>query len=152
MYWGADRDSRYLEARRGIGGIGDSQAVSGGHFGGVKGVLGGKWTGSPTTLGPSPGSQHSHWFPWESDLPGQGQASDRNELCRLLYTFGTIFDDSFHIFICATSSHILTCNIKESYMDYFLCRPIYTYPYMINLMFYDTMVLITNNYFSLQIS
>ena len=65
---------------------------------GVSGVYyGGKWTGSPTTLGPSPGSQHSHWFPWGSDLPGQGQVSDRNELCRLLYTFGTIFHDSFHI-------------------------------------------------------
>ena len=35
---------------------------------------GGKWTGSPTTLGPSPGSQHSYWFPLGSDLPHQGQA------------------------------------------------------------------------------
>ena len=52
-----------------------------GDVGSVRGVLGGKWTGSPTTLGPSPGSQHSHWFPWGSDLPGQGQASDRNKLC-----------------------------------------------------------------------
>ena len=39
-----------------------------------------------------------------------------------------------------TSSHILTHNIKKCYMDYFLCRPIYTYPYTINLMYYDTMV------------
>ena len=120
---------------------------------GVSGVYwGGKWTGIPTTLGPSPGSQHSHWFPWGSDLPGQGQASDRNELCRLLYTFGTIFHDSFHICIYATSSHILICNIKKSYMDYFLCRPIYTYPYTINLTYYDTLVLITSNYFSHQVS
>ena len=133
---------------------------------------GGKCTGSPTTLGPSPGSQYSHWFPLGSDLPhqgqarapvegpitptgfpwgdlpGQGQASDRNELCRLLYTFGTIFCDSLHICIYATSSHILTCNVKKCYMDYFLCRPIYAYPYTINLMYYDTMVLITKNYFS----
>ena len=112
----------------------------------------GKWTWSPTTLGPSPGSQQSHWFPWVSDIPGQGQRSDRNELCRLLYTFGTIFCDSFHICIYTTSSHILTYNIKKCYMDYFLCRPIYAYPYMINLTYYDTMVLITNNYFSHQIS
>ena len=28
-------------------------------------IFGGRRTGSPTTLGPSPGSQHSHWFPWE---------------------------------------------------------------------------------------
>ena len=35
---------------------------------------GGKWTGSLTTLGPSPGSQHSHWFPLGSDLPHQDQA------------------------------------------------------------------------------
>ena len=100
---------------------------------------GGKWTGSPTTLGPSPGSQHSHWFLLESDLPGQGQASDRNELCRLLYTFGTIFHDSLHICIYGTSSHILTHNIKKCYMD---CRPIYVYPYTINLMYDDTLVLI----------
>ena len=95
---------------------------------GCQGCIGsGKWTGNPTTLGTSPGSQDSHWFPWGSDLPGQGQASDRNEVYRLLYTFGTIFHDSFHICIYATSSHILTCNIKKCYTDYFLCRPIYAY-------------------------
>ena len=33
----------------------------------------GRWTGGLTTLGPSPGSQHSHWFPLGSDLPHQGQ-------------------------------------------------------------------------------
>ena len=112
----------------------------------------GKWTGSLSTLGPSPGSQHSHWFPLRSDLPGQGQASDRIELCRLLYTFGTIFCDSLHICIYATSSHILTHNVKSSYMDYFLCRPMYAYPYTINLTYYDTMVQITKNYFSHQTS
>ena len=103
-------------------------------------------------MGPSSGSQHSNWFPWGSDLPGQGQASERNEICRLLYTFGMIYHDNFHMCIYATSSHILTCNIKKCYMDYFLCRPVYTYPHMINLMYYDTMVLITNKYFSHQIS
>ena len=138
---------------------------------------GGKWTGSLTTLGPSPGFQHSHWFPlgsdlphqglgrvpfqgpitptgfpWGSDLPGQGHASDRNELCRLLYTFGTIFCDSLHICIYATSSHILTCNVKKCYTDYFLCRPIYASLYTINLMYYDTMVLIMKNYLSNQTS
>ena len=81
----------------------------------------------PTTLGPSPGSQHSQWF-LGSDLPGQGQASDRNELCRLLYTFGTIFSHSLHIGIYATSSHILKRNVKKCYMDYVLSRPIYAYP------------------------
>ena len=127
-------------------------------IGGVRGVGcqgcigGGKWHGSLTTLGPSPGSQHSHWFPLGSDLPDQGQASDRNELCRLLYTFGTIFHDSLHICIYATSSHILTCNVKKFYTDYFLCRPIYISPYTINLMYYDTMVLITKNYFCHQTS
>ena len=63
-----------------------------------------------------------------------------------------MFHDSFHICIYATSSHIFTCNIKKCYMDCFLFRPIYAYPYMINLMYYDTMVLIMNNYFSHQIS
>ena len=120
---------------------------------GLSGVYwGGKWMGSPTTLGPTPWSQHSHWFPWESYLPGQGQASNRNELCRLLYTFGTTFCDSFHICIYTTSSCILTPNIKKCYTDYFLCRPIYAYPYTINMMYYDTMVLITKNYFCHHIS
>ena len=113
---------------------------------------GGKWTGSLTTLGPSPGSQPSHWFLRGSDLPGQSQAKDRNDLCRLLYTFGTMFCDSFHIYIYVTSTHILTCNIKKYFMDYFLCRPTYAYPYTINLMYSDPMVLIMNNYFSHQIS
>ena len=109
----------------------------------------GEWPTSPRPhKGPFPGSHHSHWFPLGSDLPGQGQASDRIELCRLLYKFGTIFHDSLHICIYATSSHILTCNVKKCYIDYFLCRPIYAYPYTINLMYYDTMVLITKNYFS----
>ena len=59
---------------------------------------------------------------------------------------------SFHICIYTTSSHILTCNIKKCYMDYFLSRPIYVYPYTINLTYYNTVVLITKNYFSHQIS
>ena len=54
-------------------------------------IFGGRRTGSQTTLGPSPGSQHSHWFPLGSDLPDQSQASDTNELCSLLYAFGTTF-------------------------------------------------------------
>ena len=137
----------------------------------------GKWTGSPTTLGPSPGCQHSHWFPLGSDLPHQGQArvpvegsitptgfpwggtylvkaKQVTEMSSAGYydTFGTIFSDSLHICIYATSSHILTCNVKKCYMDYFLCRPIYAYTYMINLTYYDTMVLIMKNYFSHQTS
>ena len=111
----------------------------------------GEWPTSPRPgKGPCWGSHHSHWFPLGSDLPGQGQASDRNEVCRLLYTFGTIFHDSFYICIYATSSHILTCNVKTCYMDYVLSRPIYAYPYTINLMYYNTLVLITKNYFSHQ--
>ena len=35
-------------------------------------------------------------------------------------------------------------------MDYVLSRPIYAYPYTINLAYYDTMVLIAKNYFSSQ--
>ena len=123
---------------------------------GVRDALGWQVDWEPNHIGPQvqarAGSHHSHWFPLGSDLPGQGQASDRNELCRLLYTFGTIFHDSLHICIYATSSHILTCNVKKCYTDYFLCRPIYTSPYTINLTYDDTMVLIMKNYFSHQTS
>ena len=169
---GVEVASGGIGAPRGVVGIGVHQGC-----GGVRGVLemvGGlgaqpHWapvkgpstpTGSPWGVtyltkarqGPFPGSRHSHWFPLGSDLPGQDQASDRNELCRLLYTFGTIFHDSLHICIYATSSHILTCNVKKCYRDYVLCRPIYAYPYTINLTYYNTMVLITKNYFSHQTS
>ena len=110
--------------------------------------LGGVTYLTKTRQGPLLRSHHSHWFPMGSDLPGQGQASDRNEFCRLLYTFGTIFCDSLHICIYATTSHILTCNVKKCYTDSFLCRPIYAYPYSINLTYYDTIVLIMKSYFS----
>ena len=50
---------------------------------------------------PCLGSHHSCWFPLGSDLPDQGQASDTNELCSLLYTFGTMFRDCFQFCICA---------------------------------------------------
>ena len=75
-----------------------------------------------------------------------------NELCRLLYTFGTIFHNSLHVCVNTTSSHVLTHNVKKCYTDYFLCRPIYTSPYTINLTNYDTMVLIMKNCFSHQTS
>ena len=79
--------------------------------GGVTGCIGvASGLGSLITLGPSPGSQQSHWFPWESDLPGKGQASDRNELCRLLYRFGTIFCDSFHHFYLC---HLITYSYTQ---------------------------------------
>ena len=52
-------------------------------------IFGGRRTGSPTTLGPSPGSQHSHQFPL---------GSDTNELCSQLYTFDTTFRD--HLWFC----------------------------------------------------
>ena len=141
---GAGRDSRYSRYLGPFWGIRGCR--------GVRGVLGWQVDWEPNNIGPQSRVPALQLVPWGSDLPGQGQASDRNELCRLLYTFGTIFYDSFHICIYATSSHILTCNIKKCYMNYFLCRPIYAYPYMINLTYYDTMVLITNNYFSNQIS
>ena len=45
-----------------------------GDWGSMGCIGGGKWTGNLTTLGLSPGSQHSDWFPLGSDLPHQGQA------------------------------------------------------------------------------
>ena len=59
----------YRELVGGVGGVGGIRAV------GVSGVhWGGRWTGSLTTLDPSPGFQYSHQFPLGSDLPHQGQA------------------------------------------------------------------------------
>ena len=67
----------------------------------------------PHHIGPIPGSQHSHWFPLGSDLPDQGQASDTNELCSLLYTFDTMFMDHLQFCIYAASSHILACIVEK---------------------------------------
>ena len=67
---GAGRECSNLGARRGIGSMR-------GHLGSPRGVgvhWGGKWTGTLTTLDPSPASKHSDWFPLGSDLPHQGQA------------------------------------------------------------------------------
>ena len=65
-------------------------------------ICGGRRTRSSTTLGPSPGSQHSHWFPLWSDLPEQSHSSDTNELCSLLYTFGTTLNECLQFCIYAT--------------------------------------------------
>ena len=51
-----------------------TKGALGAHWGSQGCIGGGKWTGSLTTLGPTVGSQHSHWFPLGSDLPHQGQA------------------------------------------------------------------------------
>ena len=57
-----------------LGVLGGVRGVRGiGAIGGVGCIGGGRCTVSPTILGPSPGSQHSHWFPLGSDLPHQGQ-------------------------------------------------------------------------------
>ena len=49
-----------------LGAVMGTSGVSGGV--GVSGYIGGgKWAGSLTTLGHSPGSQYFHWFPWGID-------------------------------------------------------------------------------------
>ena len=105
-HWGC-QGCKCSGVRRGIGGIRGYWGPQGcrGHWG-PSGGVGVHWRWQvdwdPNHIGPSPGSQHFHWFPLGSDLPCQGQASDRNELCRLLDTFGTIFSGSLHICIYAT--------------------------------------------------
>ena len=41
---------------------------------GCQGHWGGRWIGSLTTLGPSPRSQHCHWFPLGNDPSHHSQA------------------------------------------------------------------------------
>ena len=69
---GTHRPARVEAALGGIGLLGCR-----GHWAirGCRGCIGCcRWTGSQTILGPSAGSQHSHWFPLGNDLPQQGQA------------------------------------------------------------------------------
>ena len=108
----------------------------GGSWGCRRCIGGGSWTRSPTTLGPSPGSQHSHWFPLGSDLPHQGQArapvegsitptgfpwgvtylAKAKQVTEMssagYYIHLDYFSDSLHICVYAASSHILTHNVK----------------------------------------
>ena len=109
---------------------------------------GGKWTGSLITLDPSPGSQHSHWFPLESDLPHQDQARAPVE--------GPITPTDFPwgVTYLAKAKQVTEMSSAGFYIHleiYFMtvCT-IYVYPYTINLMHYNTMVLIMKNYFSPQ--
>ena len=83
---------------------------------------GGRGIGSLTTLGPSPGSQHSHWFPLGSYLPDQGQSIDTNELCSPLYTIATTIRDCWQYCIYVTKLHILAQNVEKCHTDYFLSR------------------------------
>ena len=85
--------------------------------------------------------------PLGSYIPDQGQASDTNELCSLLYTTGTMFRDCLQFCIYAPQSHILACTVQKCYKDYVLSTPIYTYPSTINLMHYYSKVLLLQNYF-----
>ena len=101
----------------------------------------------PNHIGPQSSVQHSYWFPLGSDLPDQGQASDTNELCSILYTFGTTFRDHLQFYIYAASSHILAHTVEKCYTDYDISRPIYTYPSTINLMYHYSKVLLLWNYF-----
>ena len=112
---------------------------------GVGGIWGGKWTGSLTTLGLGPGSQHSNWFPL--GVAYLAKAKQVTEMSSAgYYTHLELYFMTVCTFVSMPShQHILTHNVKKCYMDYFLCRPIYTYPYTINLTYYNTMVLIMKN-------
>ena len=72
-HWGTPRGCRDIRDHKGVSGC---RGCIGGWHGAPRGCPGhwsGRWAGSPTTLGPNPGSKHSHWFPLGSDLPHQGQ-------------------------------------------------------------------------------
>ena len=132
---------------------------------GVGGIGGGRWTGSLTTLGPSPGSQHSHWFPLRSDLPhkGQARAPVKGPITPTGFPWGMTYltkarqvtemsSAGYYMHLALYLVTVLTCNVKKCYMDYVLSRPIHVYPYTINLTYYYTMVLFACNYFSHQTS
>ena len=113
---------------------------------------GGKWTGSLTTLGPSPGSQHSHWFPWGSDLPSKakqvtemrsaGYYIDLELYFVVVFTFVSM--PPHHIFLHAILRNIIQTIFSADQFMHILTLWI--------LMYYDTLVVIMNNYFSHQIS
>ena len=132
-----------------------------GAFGAVRGHQGcrgcqgciedGRWTWSPITLGPTPGCHHNHWFPLGSDLAKAKQVTEMSSADYYIHL------ELYLVTVCTfvsmlPSPHILTHNVKKCYMDYILCRPIYAYTYTINLMYYNTMVLIMENYFPHQTS
>ena len=110
-------------------------------------IVDGGRTGGLTTLDPVQGPSTPTGSPWRSDLPDQGQASDTKELCSPLYTVGTTYRDHLQFSIYITLSYILAPNVEKCYEDYFLSRPIYTYPSTINLVYHYNQVLLSRNYF-----
>ena len=133
-----------------------------GHFGGVRGIRGCRGCqgciGVASRLGAWP-----HWAPVQGPSSPTGSPAGVTYLAKAkqvteMSSAGYYIDlelyfvTVFNICIYTTPSHILTHNIQKCLMDYFLCRLIYTYPYTINLTYYDTLVVIMNNYFSHQIS
>ena len=76
----------------------------------------------------------------------------KSALQAIIYIWNYISWQFAHLYLC----HLITYSYMQCkemlYMDNFLCKPIYAYPYTTNLMYYDTMVLIMNNYFSHQTS
>ena len=79
----------------------------------------------PTTLGPVQGSSTPTGSPLGGDLPDQDQASDTNELCSPLYTFGTILRDCLQ-FVSMLHNHIFLCQMYRN-----VIRAIFS-PYQFN--------------------
>ena len=117
-----------------------------------RGHWGGKLIGTTTTLGPSPGSQHSHWFPLGSDLPHQGQARApfQGPITSTGLPWGVTYlakakqvtEMSSAVYYIHLELYLVTVCTFVSML------PIYAYPYTNNLMYYNAMVLIMKNYFS----
>ena len=107
----------------------------------VAGGLGAQWQWPPVQ-GPSTPTGS----PWGSDLPDQGQASDRNVFYSL-YIPLALLSGTICSFVSMWPNHILVSNVEICYKDYFLSRLMYSYPSTINLMYYYTKVLLFRNYF-----
>ena len=67
---------------------------------GCKGYIGGGLEAQPD-LAPEQGPSTPTGYPWGVTYLNKSKASDRNELCHMLYKFGTAFIDGLHIYIYA---------------------------------------------------
>ena len=66
----------------------------------------------PDHIGPHSRVPAPPGFPWGNDLHDQGQESDTNELCSLLYTFWHYFQGPFAV-LYLSPNHILAPNVEK---------------------------------------
>ena len=87
-----------------------------------------------------------------TDNPHKHSSGFNRQVTQITYAalykhLALLFNDSSQLCIYMTSPHILAPNVCKYYQDYFQSRPIHSYPSMSSIVYYNTKVLCSRNYF-----